>query len=444
MANFLNQSSSSLSSLNSRGSLGEMLKFIERAGSLTQNGEDHSKLQLIVKIKDILSYLNLLESSIIAQTSSLLRLIKSESCNLLNSITSDKIRFNSIYGGLFSETTANPSLIEEIHQILIPDVRSFEADYTAIVASIKQFYPRSPFEANPCSQVLSKQFQGLLLSIPIPTASLQLYNPPLGVPSEYQGYSVLDARYFYCKWWQDSNIEGLHLVDTVNRTRVPIKGFFSNNTRSAESPGEEVQEHITFIIGGNKIRSYKDSKRNLVPLKCRICSKITTEYFHCSFCISEVCMVCTEWMSTTKINPLGMVCYRNHPLRENENTEEFYRSVRKEKVKDFLCDGCLNKYKGKSAQCRNCKVDYCERCIGRFGYILENIGIIKCGKKMFSGIGAVMTNKYQGCCGTFIWKPFKNNFKCAKCKKFYNKSGSFCCCSCTREICIVCTSNIQI
>ena len=81
-----------------------------------------------------------------------------------------------------------------------------------------------------------------------------------------------------------------------------------------------------------------------------------------------------------------MVCFRNHPLRNTRNAENFYDYVNKNNSGKFLCDGCLVRKKGGSAQCINCRVDYCEDCVQKYAKLIDNIEILTCDKKIYSSI----------------------------------------------------------
>ena len=46
----------------------------------------------------------------------------------------------------------------------------------------------------------------------------------------------------------------------------------------------------------------------------------------------------------------------------------------------------LVKKKGGSAQCINCRVDYCEDCVQKYAKLIDNIEILTCDKKIYSSI----------------------------------------------------------
>lgn len=169
-----------------------------------------------------------------------------------------------------------------------------------------------------------------------------------------------------------------------------------------------------------------------------MCEQISTEYFQCSLCISEICLACIEWVKNSKICKIQMVCHRNHPLRENEGCEEFYKIFKKKHPDYFICDGCLHETTGKSMHCRSCKVDYCEICAKKYQWLLENEGKNTCKKKMYSGISSVISRSHHLCENKLIWMAFKSKFSCYACKKYFPKSGNFSCTGCKRTLCIVC------
>jgi Ring finger domain len=151
---------------------------------------------------------------------------------------------------------------------------------------------------------------------------------------------------------------------------------------------------------------------------CDMCREKSVALWFCLTCQYGICDVCKEWYSSsTIIKEYGLRCFRNHPLRLTQNTEKYYD--RNGKV---LCDGCEQLFRGQSAHCRNCMIDYCMDC---YTSLIELIQIAvnlkcKCGKQT-------------------VWRSNQPCKKCKKCCKAYNKSGAFICLECGLKYCIRCS-----
>ena len=141
------------------------------------------------------------------------------------------------------------------------------------------------------------------------------------------------------------------------------------------------KNHFLYVLAGSK--AYHEDLSNFYAeaMKCNVCLKVVNDYFQCNFCLSEVCKKCTEWLSLNNINPIGMVCYNNHPLRENKKAENYYKIIRNASIEHFLCDGCIVKTTGPSMQCRKCRVDYCESCYRKYVHIINLTQNFICQKK---------------------------------------------------------------
>ena len=177
------------------------------------------------------------------------------------------------------------------------------------------------------------------------------------------------------------------------------------------------------------------------PLKCSICERASSEYYHCPLCQDQTCVKCWIWMKSTKTNKLNIKCFNNHPLRDTENVEEFYKKIWPDKKHDyFLCDGCITRKQGNSSQCRMCKVDYCEECMNKLEVISENCLII-CRKKIYSGIFGRVAGNFTVCNVQIPWRCNAINFSCEGCGNKFNKSGSFICRHCSVSYCISCAFN---
>lgn len=150
---------------------------------------------------------------------------------------------------------------------------------------------------------------------------------------------------------------------------------------------------------------------------CDICSKNKGRLWKCENCNTLACNSCREWHENSElISKSTLQCVKGHTLRKTQNAEQFYNRNGK-----FLCDGCMDKTKGKSAHCHICKVDYCNNCCKYIETLATSLPFI--------------TSKNNG---KLIWKPKKIIKKCSGCDKPYNKLGSFVCCKTWEKYCIKC------
>ncbi|OMJ79938.1 hypothetical protein SteCoe_19922 [Stentor coeruleus] len=150
---------------------------------------------------------------------------------------------------------------------------------------------------------------------------------------------------------------------------------------------------------------------------CDICLKTRDKLWKCENCSILACSPCREWHENSElISKSTLQCVKGHTLRKTQNAEQFYNRKGK-----FLCDGCLEKTKGKSAHCHICKVDYCNNCCKYIETLATSLPFI--------------TSKNNG---KLIWKPKKIIKKCSGCDKPYNKLGSFICCKTWGKYCIKC------
>ena len=176
------------------------------------------------------------------------------------------------------------------------------------------------------------------------------------------------------------------------------------------------------------------------PAKCSMCKLSASQYQECRLCLYQICQECRAWMHSNTIPDQGLICFRGHQLRIAENVEKFYEGIRgvKKTMGKFLCDGCLVKKTGGSAQCRECTVDYCSDCLGKYQRIMERGEALMCGKKKYHGIVGFITRNYTGCNARLAWRPDKVEFTCAGCRYYFNKSGCFLCRECDWGLCINC------
>ena len=180
--------------------------------------------------------------------------------------------------------------------------------------------------------------------------------------------------------------------------------------------------------------------QSYTPKKCSICKLDTPQYQECRLCLYQVCPQCRAWMQSDTFPDQGLICYRGHQLRNTENVEKFYEAIRgaKKTRGKFLCDGCLEKKTGGSAQCRQCKVDYCNDCLKKYSRISERIEGLGCNKKKYDGVMAFVTGSSETCSARLAWRPDTVEFKCEGCRKYFNKSGAFLCRECDVGFCINC------
>jgi hypothetical protein len=246
---------------------------------------------------------------------------------------------------------------------------------------------------------------------------------------------LLPCGHTYCSGCVESLYELKLLICPKDKLsfKIPI-GSLSTNYSLLEALTLKKPIKVLKCCNNHDLNIIVRSKERV----CNICQQKSNEYFQCALCIYQVCLNCNDWVNSTEVEPNGLVCFRQHVLRHTVNPGEFYNRIKKNNLSHFVCDGCLVKKKGSSAQCRECRVDYCDECTFKYAKIMDIIDVLFCKRKLYCGISYLTGRNFSYCNSRLAWRSDRINYSCTVCGSRFTKSGSFFCRECNKSYCIGC------
>ena len=209
---------------------------------------------------------------------------------------------------------------------------------------------------------------------------------------------------------ESSDLATFSRQDTIQsvHSRNPLHDIISINKQSKK---------LKEICNNHELNTHISTNQ-----KCSICKIQGKDFWTCSNCKYFMCNECKKWYEKSyNIDHPLIRDYHNHYLRKTQNAEKFYN-----RNGAYLCDGCQLSVSGDSCHCKECKVDYCNRCIILLTTLLRKSTdiICKCNLKI-------------------TWDYSYGRMKCHQCNRKFNKCGAFCCGACNHNYCIDCTYALQ-
>jgi hypothetical protein len=387
-----------------------------------------AKEKTMQKLSETILYLKNLQKIVAVSTKALIYGIESNYKQVLQSISIQKKKFQSLYA--WSSTVLK---LEKQDKVFLdgfsPDMNSLidwhEQKLDSIQKSINDYYnsdifnitlspKKAIYSQNPINMILGIESQG-------PRIASSICNPPELVSLSTGSYRLEDKTYLYYSTWHKKDLGDVYLYKTDTNEKIPLL-----------APQTSSEPELVFCILGSK--RYTET---YLSNECNLCKRAVKEFYQCSFCQSEVCKKCTEWVFNSKLSDSGLKCFNNHPLRVFENAGEFYMDIRANKDRKFLCDGCKKRKSNKSHHCRKCLVDYCDDCVEMIISSIQHFTNLESSRP----VGTTSVFMFKSTCRKdLLWKYNKSKYKCKRCSKKFSKTGAFECKDCDLVLCIGCAT----